>query len=463
MSNNKSFFQIKSSFYSNVNNIELFSGKSINYLKVALDGIKINYISNSNYSTHLFKPYFVYFFQVFLKFVYCILKGDIFSYIKHVKIAKENYNPDLMILDVGRSIDIDDEKYVSLYFHKLFNDLIKNNKVFYSSEKPIQTYKYFKDIYDDRSKFRGCFINNKFSFLRKDILKVFDKITVNSTFNKNELENIKCAFQNFYDDVLYWYPILKSLQPKKIYFICHYHKEGFLYVAKLLKIKTFEFQHGLIAKSDIFYNFPDGLKEYKEIALFADHIFTYGKHWSNLLVEGNSYKTDQISEIGYYLTESSGLKDAYLNKLNIKNFEKVIVVSSQPGFADYFISYIHFMLNHIKDENLDYLLILKLHPLDDEFRYKSEFSTFNNCEINSTVSFSNLMDYADVNITCYSTTVFDALRCLKPSFLLEIPEGMDYVNELLTIHNFKTLKLDDFPQLNDLTLEGVDIDYYYKT
>ena len=47
--------------------------------------------------------------------------------------------------------------------------------------------------------------------------------------------------------------------------ICHYHKEV-IYAAKKLNIKIIEYQHGLIAKSDIFYNFPNEILDIKMTA-----------------------------------------------------------------------------------------------------------------------------------------------------------------------------------------------------
>ena len=147
----------------------------------------------------------------------------------------------------------------------------------------------------------GDSISHKYSKeIRIDINKVFKRIKNESSFCEVDLINIKCAFQKFYNEAVFWLNILEHLNPKNILMICHYHKEGLIFAAKRLNIKIIEYQHGLISKSDVFYNFPDQIKRIKKDCLFADEIMVYGYHWKKIVLEGNSYNLDQIKLTTYF-------------------------------------------------------------------------------------------------------------------------------------------------------------------
>ena len=59
--------------------------------------------------------------------------------------------------------------------------------------------------------------------------------------------------------------------------ISHYHHEGLIFAAKFLNIKIIEYQHGLISRNDIFYDFPKYIKNNYKDCLFAHQINVFGE------------------------------------------------------------------------------------------------------------------------------------------------------------------------------------------
>ena len=163
--------------------------------------------------------------------------------------------------------------------------------------------------------------------------------------------------------------------------ICHYHKEGLIYAAKKLNIKLIEFQHGLIAKSDIFYNFPNEICNIKNDCLFPDEFRAYGNYWIGVLNEGNFLNQEKIKLVDYYLYYRAKLNTNEANHFHsFVNNKKIILVTTQTFLSSNFINYIDELIQILDD---DYCIIIKPHPKENI----NEYNKYNNVKY---ISFRNL-------------------------------------------------------------------------
>lgn len=434
-----SFKEFKKYFYSSFSDFKIFNGLEFNYLKVALDGLKVNYVDKGEFPTPIFKSNLTFniFFNIYK--VKNFLNGNHKRFSAHLKIAHRFKNSKYMIIDPGRSVKNFDGELVPLYFHKIYESLKNNNSIFFISENEVEGYDNFDDVYNNLTMMDS--INHSFSYeLRKELKKVYFNIKDNSSFNDSDLDNIKCAFQKFYNDVIFWLNILEILKPKEIFFICHYHKEGLIYSAKKLGIKIIEYQHGLIAKSDIFYNFPTGLNKIKNDCLFPDEMRVFGKYWKNILLNGNFLSSQTIKVDNYTLFERKEFSKIENEEISsFINNKKIILVTTQIYLSHRFINYIDNLVTILDDE---YCIIIKPHPSEDIGAY-SKYLSFETILVTN-ISSDLLLSIADFHITMYSTTAFDALRYNLSTFYIYTKNQIDYIKEVnnaiggVIIYDFKT-------------------------
>ena len=423
------FKDFKKNFYSKFNDYKIFDGSEFNYFKVALEGIKVDYYHKGKFIKSIFYNEIIYRFLFFLTWCKKFLNGSLKTFHSHIAIAKKHVKSDYLILDPGRFIKNFNGESVPIYFFNLFNSLKKSNSIFFVSENQIDGYNDFNDVYSDLSTLGNSIKHHYSQNLRKELKKVFSKIKENSTFNKSDLENIKCGFQKFYNEAIFWLKILDALQPSQIYMICHYHKEGLIYAAKKLKIKIIEFQHGLIAKSDVFYNFPCEINVIEKDCFFPDEFRVYGNYWIDILRAGNFLNKEKIKLVEYYLFNRTKLNSNEAKQLYsfVKN-KKIILVTTQTFLSSDFIKYIDKLIQVLTE---DYCLIIKPHPLENKNDY-NKYEKINNILVTD-LSSDVLLSRTDIHITMYSTTAFDALRYGIATYYIYNENQIDYINELYNV------------------------------
>lgn len=420
-----SFESFKLEFYSKFNDFNIFNGQDFNYFKVVLEGLKVNYYKRGKFLTTIF--YSNFFYKPLLFLIRCKknLNGELSRYKSHLSIIKKHKNPDYLIIDPGRAIKNSNNQLIPIYFSKIHNQLKKNHTVFYVSEKEIENFNGFHDTYSDVKTLGNSITHPNTSKLRQELLNVFNIIKKHSNFSLTDLENIKCAFEKFFVEALFWLNILELLNPKEILMICHYHKEGLIYAAKKLNIKIIEYQHGLIAKSDIFYNFPNEISDIKNDCLFPDEIRTFGEYWKSILLKGNFISKNQIKVVDYYIYNRSTLSHLESKKLNeFCKKRKVILITTQTFLADVYINYIDNLIQILED---NYCVIIKTHPQETILPYKKYK---NNSVFLTDISVDLLLKKADLHLTIYSTTAFDAVKYGLSTYFIYNSDQSDYIYEI---------------------------------
>ena len=100
-----SFKEFKKYFYSNFTDFKIFNGLKFNYFKIALEGLKVNYIKKGKFSTPIFNSNLN--FRIFLSFYKLknILNGNHKKFYNHLKIANQFKNSEYLIIDPGRFVE----------------------------------------------------------------------------------------------------------------------------------------------------------------------------------------------------------------------------------------------------------------------------------------------------------------------------------------------------------------------
>jgi hypothetical protein len=242
-------------------------------------------------------------------------------------------------------------------------------------------------------------------------------------FSKSELKVIRTGFELFFQQYRAWSYLFDNTNLQAAIVTVHYHKEGLIYAAKKRNIKIIELQHGLIAEEDIFYLLPEKVKSVVPKALFADYILTYGKAWRERLLKGVEYSESQIKVLGYYHYNTNNYTEQEQKIEEISKQKKIAVLTTQTYMESTFIDYVKLIKHKIPN---NYVLVIKPHPAENKLLYKQAFENETNILL-YTGALDFLLSKATFNVTCYSTTVFDAMRFGIKSFAINFDKYSDYV------------------------------------
>lgn len=435
------FSNFKDNFYNRIkDDISVFDCEEFNMLKVVLDGLYVDYANKGKVRSHVFYPLFFYESFLLLKNSFIKIKFG-----QKTRVFDKLEYSETLVVDVARVINLPNGKMKSLYFDNIVKSLDRT-KTFIVSEKAakIDCDVFLSDL-ENRFKYQKLNLTEK--KLRSELISCFNKIKHLEVFSKTELVNIQFAIYNFFNQYRVWSRFLANFNNiKHSIFVCHYHKEGLMLALRRKKVKCIELQHGLIAKEDIFYIFPNSIDGYQSKMLFADKILVYGRYWLNVLLKGNEYKAEQISIIGNYLYNdfsSFEIKEKEVLKFK-ENNKKLILVTTQTSMQSYYIDYVKFLKKNIEDRNINAVIIIKPHPSESIALYKNEFINSGIVSV-SDIPIQILFKYTDVHISIYSTTLYDALKYKLTNFSLMVNDFIDYTKGIVDNNIALPLELNQNP------------------
>ena len=418
--------KFKQNFYKKFYELEVFDTGNTNYFKVVLSGLKCKHHLSDILPTPIFYPKLVFIFFSYLKGIQYYLNGKSNWLRDKIDKARFNGSPQYLIIDSDRTINGKNNKALPKYFFDLYKKIKSDSSVYYVCENKIEGFEYFDDQYLYRNNITSLSNHPLASKIRNDLKCVFKNINQFYSLSIEEAYDIRFEFQLFYDKVIFWLKILEALKPKNIMFVRHYHSEGLIYAARSLDIRLIEYQHGLISKEDVFYNYPKSIIKYRKNALFPDEIRTFGNYWSKILEEGNVLDKTKIKLVKYFFTkpyfDDNDLK--YCKELKVK-YEKIFLFTTQTFLTNYFIKYIDNVLKITDERNL---ILIKPHPSEP----KSAYQKYNNNSnvIVTMMDIDLLFTVCDFHLTIYSTTAFDALRFNIPTYFIVTENQMEYINEI---------------------------------
>jgi hypothetical protein len=366
-------------------------------------------------------------------------------------------NRKFLIVDPARYKKSNDY-FVSTYFHHFYKQLsdftsisehFNSHHLFNFSLQELHQELMFQPFSKDELK------------MRNEIRRCYTRIKQLNKFSNGDLENIRIAFDQFFKSYRSNDRIIKVLKPELTYLVCHYHKEGLMLALKRNGIKTIELQHGLIAPEDIFYVFPEKVKTIKERALFADEIWVYGEFWKQRLLKGAEYAEHQIKIVGYYQYENNTVPDLISDRLtSLKGNKKVLLFTSQVTLAKEVSEYLLFLANDIKEKKLDYVIWLKMHPSENKNMYAAIDGVENIVIVEENPEY--LFAFANLVVSVFSTTLYDAFRYNIPCFSLYIKEYADYVNSVVESGVAALIYNDQNPIEYLPHSSGINVSEYYQ-
>lgn len=418
----QTFSNFKEDFYEKVNDLSLFNCGDINLLKVVLDGLKVNYARKGKVRSSIFYSRLVYSIYLFMR--RALVPGvDEHTFDKFVQ---ENRARRILVHDIGRFIGTDDPK--SICFENIMNKLPAEAVVciFDAHHNPGQLTTGY--IY---KRFENLPLNKDEKVLRKQLIGTFVRIKRSKLFTAGELENIKFAMHKFFQDYKCWSRFLTHLNAvEKCYLICHYHKEGEILALKRNNVKVCELQHGLISEKDIFYALPPKTRDIVHKGLFADEILVFGEYWKKTLLKGEEYGEEKIRIIGNYFYEEQQKLNRELEE--IINGKQVVLVTTQTFLDQEFIRFVRRLVENQEIFYKDCLILVKPHPYEDKGIYERAFANNSNVKV---VYFptSVLFNRIKTHVSVYSTTLYEALRYDVSNYIFEVPQCMDYTDEILKL------------------------------
>lgn len=238
--------------------------------------------------------------------------------------------------------------------------------------------------------------------------------------------------------------------------------------AKELGIKTVEFQHGIFSS-----NHPDALPgsalPYKPTLIAPDKIFLYGDFWK-LGLKANGFYDNELCVVGSNRIEYYRIRRTVYKKINRDDAICRMVMTTQ-GFAVNLLSSFISEFIDLAENQLNYQLYIKLHPIHDRdrSRYDKVFASNARVKVISGAdepSTFDLLTRADLHLSISSACHYDALGVGVPTIVLGLPNHELVLNLVEAGH----AKLAHNPKdLFDIAMKWADFSvpydissYYFK-
>ena len=270
----------------------------------------------------------------------------------------------------------------------------------------IESYYNSKDSYFLPQNVYYRFFYKQVFFDFSDVIKIIEQKYGKTNINNKFLNKI---LNKYYSDLLFFKKIVKNFNVKQIHVDQNGIQKGIFRATKELEIKVFEYQHGIVTKNHIAYNYPK-INFLEEQVVLPNVIFSYSPFWFQdvflpnvtIIPLGNDYFYKQI------------------NQNTIKNPIKGIVIISADDIGKR-------LLEFLKNKELQkYIgnipIYFKLHPnqFHQKWYYIEQLKNINNIQIiTDEFSVGELLERFDSLFTILSTAIYEALQSQRKVILLE--------------------------------------------
>ncbi len=213
--------------------------------------------------------------------------------------------------------------------------------------------------------------------------------------------------------------VLNRIRPRVLIMVTSYGKETLIETARRLGIPTVELQHGTISPYHPGYSFP-GESRRKET--FPDYLFVFGNYWATCAPF--PAPSENIISVGYPFLESERKRFQH-----IKKREQILFISQGrvgKQVADYAVA-----LSEVK--NLNYDILLKLHPLDCE-NWRNRYPELSKSDVqvidDRATPLYKLFASSAAQIGVFSTAILEGLAFGLKTILLDVT-GVDNLRPLV--------------------------------
>ena len=220
--------------------------------------------------------------------------------------------------------------------------------------------------------------------------------------------------------------LLKKIHPRVIVEVVGYDANRLILneSASELGITTIELQHGVINEEHIAYNYA----KKSDYQFFPDRLFIWGEYFKNARYP---ISDENIIITGFPHFEKSIRQ---YPKKNAADSVRIIVLS-QPGFSEMLLQQMIVLIDLLDNSGKSYSFVLKPHPDEYVFYTSSKWDMLNNyCNAilaPKEVSLYELLSESDIQISIYSTAIYEGLAYGLKTFLYNIDEKSAYTKTLV--------------------------------
>jgi len=241
--------------------------------------------------------------------------------------------------------------------------------------------------------------------------KIKNKEIIYELLNDENINiNIKASLREY----IAQYKLAKILyllyKPKGLVLITAYTNYPYIHAFKEKDVKVIEFQHGLINKNHIGYNYHVDLDK----KLFPDYLFTFGKNELAVFQNNNNYiNINHVRPVGHFYIDN--IKNNFKKNEELSNllnkYKISIAVSLQKKLEDKLLG---FIIN-IAENNPDIAFVIVPRDKDKSYQFKHKnMFTFN------TLNCYEIILHCDCHATIFSTCSVESLGLGKPNILINI-------------------------------------------
>ena len=313
---------------------------------------------------------------------------------------------------------------------------------------------YAEDIYTD--------ILNKIVLKLKPIAFNEDEIKLLNVLSEEILDVYKCNIDicclakkwiTFFNGQCRKYDkLFKLIEPKQIYLVCSYGKEGMIYAAQKNGIEVIEFQHGIISLYHTGYSFPS----HKQISYFPDKMLMFGKYWYDsaaIPLDNNHIEFIGFTDLNKTLEET----EVDLSK------DKRILIISQWIFEDKLSN----KAVEIARNNPEYHVTYRLHPQELTYNWRQKNKTLcnnlhlENLEVDECKnSLHQELATSEYVVGVYSTTIYESLALECKVILIDL-YGVEYMNYLIDNKYVTKIGLEEKIDFRTCVSKKIDKQYFF--
>lgn len=376
---------------------KLFEANGFNFIKPVQHALSY---SDSDFKNKLVKNHFrgSLSFHLLRHRLMALLKGGS----QQLKISFR----DIVIYEFGRERYNEQGEAVSMYFHH-WKNLFGRDKVHILQRSNVKVLKDFDfSVQEQKAKFNNGALGKNGKTILAALHQVMQQIEKSGKFSSAEIEFIASSFHVFFEDFKLFDAMFSYKAPKVLMMICHYHNEGLIAAARVNGVKVIELQHGLIAKNDLYYAYPNFMKEVAQRSFFPDQLFLYGSYWKKVVMTGFEHEAGNLFIAGDYTYSKVAAVDQVPD---ISQKPNRIFIGAQKNMSDYYVPYLHDLAVRLQKENAGWEICIKLHPNEAKpGAYEPLRENANVSLVGNESDLNALLRDSKIQISIYSTTFYDA-------------------------------------------------------
>lgn len=328
---------------------------------------------------------------------------------------------EILLIDPGRAFRDEAGREQSVHFFKIRRLLGERQTTLVSLYPGGKGYADYQ-----LSEFTGCLPppSRADRKMLRTLRRTFLESRRSGVFSEQELRYIASALDVFYSGYRLWGYQLRRSAVSQCYLVCHYHIEYLIAVLGEMGVQVVEIQHGLISPRDIYYVYDKEFGPALRNAFFPDYITVYGPYWKRILLKGSEFSPGQIIVAGNYRPWKLHTPVPFHQR------KPIILVCSQKEMETAYVPIVDWISAAVAGDP-NWSVVLKLHPQEQK-RHIYESRSWPKVRIAGPHErIDDLLDEVSVQLTIYSTTLYDALGRNVVNFSVQDAQSADYASDMV--------------------------------